>query len=109
METTINVQEKPEIQVIYCRHTGAFNQIGNAYEKLMRWAGPRGLIGPDTHGITVYHDDPSVTEIEKVRQSACIPVHREVKVEGEIGKMTLPAGLPPLPWNHGFRLMILKV
>lgn len=92
MDTNIIIQEKPEIQVIYCRHTGAFNQIGNAYEKLMRWAGPRGLIGPDTHGITVYYDDPSVTEIEKVRQSACIPVHRDVKVEGEIGKMTLPAG-----------------
>lgn len=92
MDTTINIQERPEIQVIYCRHTGAFDQIGNAYEKLMRWAGPRGLIGPDTHGITVYHDDPSVTEIEKVRQSACIQVHQDVKVEGEIGKMLIPAG-----------------
>lgn len=92
MDTPINIQERPEIQVIYCRHTGAFDQIGNAYEKLMRWAGPRGLIGPDTHGITVYHDDPSVTEIEKVRQSACIQVHQDVKVEGEIGKMHIPAG-----------------
>lgn len=92
MDTIIIIQEKPEIQVIYCRHTGAFDQIGKAYEKLMRWAGPRGLVGPDTHGITVYHDDPSVTEIEKVRQSACIPVQTEVKVEGEIGKMNIPAG-----------------
>jgi AraC family transcriptional regulator len=92
METTINIQERPEMHVIYCRHTGAFDQIGNAYEKLMRWAGPRGLIGPNTHGISVYHDDPSVTAIEKVRQSACIQAPADVKVDGEIGKMVIPAG-----------------
>lgn len=92
MDTKINIQERPEMNVIYCRHTGAFDQIGIAYEKLMRWAGPRGLVGPDTHGISVYHDDPSVTEIEKVRQSACIQVRQEVKVEGEIGKMQIPGG-----------------
>jgi len=92
MNTIIKVQEKPDMQVIYCRHTGAFNQIGKAYEKLMKWAGPRGLLGPDSHGITIYHDDPSVTEIDKVRQSACLLVNQDVKVEGEIGKMILPGG-----------------
>jgi len=92
MDTTIKVQEMPEMQVIYCRHTGAFNQIGKAYEKLMKWAGPRGLMGPDSKGLTVYHDDPSITEIDKVRQSACLTVNQDVKVEGEIGKMTIPRG-----------------
>lgn len=92
METTVIVKEMPEMQVIYCRHTGQFNQIGLAYDKLMQFAGPRGLIKPDSHTITVYHDDPSVTEIEKVRQSACLVVENEVKTEGEIGQMTIPKG-----------------
>ena len=93
METKVTVKEMPEVQVIYCRHTGAFNEIGKAYGKLMQFAGPRGLLNsPDAKTMTVYHDDPSVTEIGKVRQSACLIVNREVKVEGEIGKMTIPAG-----------------
>jgi len=93
METIIKVTEMPIIQVIYCRHTGAFNQIGEAYGKLMKWAGPRGLLNdPCTKSLTVYHDDPSITEIEKVRQSACLIVKEDVKVEGEIGKMTIPGG-----------------
>ena len=92
METNVIVKEMPEMQVIYCRHTGQFNEIHKAYDKLMQFAAPRGLIKPDSHTITVYHDDPSVTEIEKVRQSACLVVENEVKTEGEIGKMTIPKG-----------------
>lgn len=93
MDTKIEVKEMPDFNVIYCRHTGQFNQIGKAYEKLMRWAGPRGLLNfPGTKTITVYHDDPSITAIEQVRQSACITVENDIKVEGEIGKMKLDGG-----------------
>lgn len=92
MDTNVIVKEMPELQVIYCRHTGAFDQISNAFDKVMKFAGPRGLIKPDYHTATVYHDDPAVTEIEKVRQSACLVVDQDVKTEGEIGKMTIPGG-----------------
>lgn len=92
METKVVVKEMPEMQAIYCRHTGAFNQIHKAYARLMQFAGPRGLIKPDSHTVTVYHDDPSVTEISKVRQSACLVVDKEVKTEGEIGNITIRGG-----------------
>ena len=92
METKIMVKELPEMKAIYCRHTGAFDEIHKAYEKLMQFAGPRGLIGANSHTATVYHDDPSVTEIGKVRQSACLIVDKEVQTEGEIGKMTIRKG-----------------
>ena len=93
METKIEIREMPEMNVIYCRHKGRFDQIGKAYEKLMKWAGPRGLLNfPQTKTLTVYHDDPSVTAIEQVRQSACITVEGEVKVEGEIGRMKVDGG-----------------
>lgn len=93
MNTQIEIKEMPEMHVVYCRHTGAFNQIGKAFEKLMKWAGPRGLLNfPETKTITVYHDDPTITAIEQVRQSACITVDSDVKVDGEIGKMKLNSG-----------------
>lgn len=92
MEMNVVVKEMPEMKAIYCRHTGNFSEVHKTYEKLFKFAGPRGLIKPDSHTATVYHDDPSVTAIEKVRQSICLIVDHDVKVEGEIGKMVIPAG-----------------
>ncbi|MCD7898542.1 MAG: AraC family transcriptional regulator [Bacteroides sp.] len=93
METKVEVKEMPAMKAIYCRHIGPFHLIGQAYEKVVRWAVPRGLFNPGvSKTATVTHDDPSVTEIEKVRQSACIIVDEDVKVEGEIGKLIIPGG-----------------
>jgi len=93
MKKNIEIKEMPSMNVIYCRHIGKFDQIGVAYEKLFKWAGPRGLLNfPQTKGMTYYHDDPKVTDLDKIRQSACITVKEEVKTEGEIGKMQIPGG-----------------
>lgn len=93
MKKNVEIKEMPEMDVIYCRHTGQFNKIGIAYNKLFKWAGARGLLNfPETKGLTYYHDDPKVTEISKIRQSACITVKEDIRTEGEIGKMKIPGG-----------------
>ncbi|MDR2951117.1 MAG: AraC family transcriptional regulator [Prevotella sp.] len=93
MKTRIEVKEMPDMNVIYCRHIGAFDQIYKAYEKVIKWAIPRNLYDPEkTKTISVTHDDPSITDLGKVRQSACILIEGDVKVEGEIGKMIIPGG-----------------
>ncbi|MBU0487442.1 MAG: AraC family transcriptional regulator [Bacteroidetes bacterium] len=92
MDTHVEVKEMPAMNLLYCRHIGEFELIGSAYEKLFRYAGPRGLLRfPDTKTVSVYHDDPNVTRIEKLRQSACITVDRDVKPDGEFGTLELPA------------------
>jgi AraC family transcriptional regulator len=94
MTKGFEVKEMPEMNVVYYRHTGHPDQIGRAYDKLFEWAGPRGLVNfPETKGITFYHDDPKVTDPGKVRQSACITVKEDIKTEGVIHKMIIPAGL----------------
>ena len=93
MDAKVEIKEMPEMNVVYVRHTGQYNEIGKAFEKLMKWAGPRGLLNfPETKTATVYLDDPTVTVVEKLRQNACITVAGDVKVDGEIGKAVIPAG-----------------
>jgi len=93
METNIEVKEMPAMDLIYCRHVGPFDQISGAFEKLFKWAGPRGLLNfPETKTVTVYHDDPKVVEIDKLRQSACITIEGDVKSAGEFGNMHVPGG-----------------
>lgn len=93
MNNNIQIKDMPAMDLIYCRHTGPFYLIGQAYEKLMKWAGPRGLLDvADVKTVTVYHDDPKVTKMDQVHQSACITVDSEVKPTGEFGKMKVPEG-----------------
>ena len=59
----------------------------------MKWAGPRGLLRfPETQLLTVYHDDPKITDENKLRTSACITVPQDTPVDGEVGKMAIPGG-----------------
>ncbi len=88
--TEIEVKEMPTIRVAYVTHIGPFDQIGKAYGKLMSWAGPKGLIGGKT--ITCYHDNPEVTDISKIRQSACIELKREVQPSGMVSTTIIESG-----------------
>ncbi len=93
MNKKIEIKEMPEMNLVYCRHMGDFSKIGEAYGKLMQWADPRGLLNnPNLKTVTVYHDDPCVTKIENVRQSACITVESSIKTEGEFGNLTIESG-----------------
>lgn len=93
----VKVEEIPEFHVAYVRHIGPYE--GNSmlfrdlFNKLMRWAGPRGLLRfPETKTLVVYHDSPEITDEDKLRISACITVPENTAVEGEVGKMAIPGG-----------------
>lgn len=88
----VEVREEPERHVAYIRHVGDYSRIGKTFGKLARWAGPRRLFRADTKMLTVYHDNPDVTPIDKLRSDACITVPEGTKVKRDIGFMTLPGG-----------------
>lgn len=93
MEFKVEVKELPELLVAYVRHIGPFGQIPQAFDRLMRWAGPRGLVRfPDTKILAVYHDSPDITETDKLRSDACITVTEGTRVEGEVGLLRIPGG-----------------
>ncbi len=89
----VEVKELPELHVAYVRHVGPYQGIGRAFETLFRWAGPRGLLRfPHVSTLTVYHDNPDITETDKLRSSASLTVPPGTRGEGEIGTMTVPGG-----------------
>ena len=96
-DVTVDIQEFPKMHVAYVRHIGPYagdsELFRGLFEKLMRWAGPRGLFSnPDTRTLTVYHDDPSLTDEDKLRTSACVTIPEDMEVDGEVGKMSLDPG-----------------
>lgn len=93
----VEVKEQPSMQVAYVRHIGPYqgdtNLFENLFKKLMTWAGPRGLLNfPETKCLTVYYDDPEVTDDDKLRTDVCLTVPEDTEVSGEIGKMEIPGG-----------------
>ncbi|MCX6092574.1 MAG: GyrI-like domain-containing protein [Candidatus Bipolaricaulota bacterium] len=94
MKFNVEVKQMPEWNVVYARHIGAYNKISEAFERIFKWAGPRGLVRfPETKSLAVYHDSPEVTDPTKLRSDACLTVPQGTKVDGEIGTMKVPGGL----------------
>jgi AraC family transcriptional regulator len=96
-QVQVEVKDMPDLHVAYVRHVGAYKGDSELFEglfqKLWKWAGPRGLLRfPETKVLTVYHDDPKITEEDKLRTDACITVPKDTPVEGEIGQMAIPGG-----------------
>lgn len=90
MNAKFEVTTMPDLKLAYVSHVGAFHLIGNAFEKLMRWAVPKGLSGLET--IIVYHDDPNITDIDQVRQAAGIILNTPVDTSGEVSTMKVEGG-----------------
>jgi AraC family transcriptional regulator len=93
----ITVKDVPEFQVAYIRHIGPYAGNPALFQglmaRIMAWAGPRGLIRfPETRLLTIYHDDPSITDPNKLHIDVCISVPKGTPTEGEIGTMVIPGG-----------------
>lgn len=58
----------------------------------MAWAGPRGLLGPRTRFLGLYHDAPEVSAPEQLRGDACMTVDEGFTGEGEMGVQEIAGG-----------------
>ncbi len=90
---TVEVKDLPELHVAYARHIGPYSGMGEAFERLGRWAGPRGFYSvPDAKTLAVYHDSPEVTDPDKLRSSACVTVPAGTEISNGISLMVIPGG-----------------
>ncbi|MBI1750368.1 MAG: AraC family transcriptional regulator [Acidobacteria bacterium] len=88
-------------RVAFVRHVGPYHKAGDAWERLMAWAGPRGLLGPQLALLGIVHDDPETTPPEKWRYDAAIVVGETVCAERDVGIQELPGGKYAVATHQG--------
>jgi AraC family transcriptional regulator len=64
--------------------------IGEAWGRLYRWAGPRGLLGPASVAAGLAWDSPDITEAERCRYSVCLSCPPRLELSGEIVPLEFP-------------------
>lgn len=93
MNAQIEVKELPEMKLAGIMHIGKPQKIGNTYERLFKWAYSKGITNNhDFKAVTIYHDNPNITEASKVRQSACVTINGDFSADGETGKLVIQKG-----------------
>ena len=83
---------KPK-KIIYARALGNYNQgAEKAWATISRFAKEKKLFGFNTEFLGISHDDPKITEANKLRYDACMVITKEIQPEGEIGVSEIPGG-----------------
>jgi len=92
----VTIERIPAMNVAYVRHTGRYQGLGEVFTdlfaRLMAWAQPRGFVTSHASLLSVYHDNPSITEDDRLRVSVCITVPEGTEVSGGIGQMEVEGG-----------------
>ncbi|WP_319758983.1 GyrI-like domain-containing protein [Maridesulfovibrio sp.] len=79
-------------KMAYTEHVGPYEEVGNAWEILCKWAGPAGIFDETTKFYGVYYDDPNEISAEKLRSEACITVPSATNAPAEIKFKDFPGG-----------------
>ncbi|WP_165043932.1 GyrI-like domain-containing protein [Dysgonomonas sp. ZJ709] len=88
------IVELPPRKAIYVRLQGDYRTMDycGAYNKLWAFIKENKLFTAGIEAITISHDDPKVTDTDKLRTDVCLAVHKEVLPKGEIGIRDIPGG-----------------
>lgn len=92
-EMKAEIMEMPDYHVAYVRKIGPYGKetCGQAFDELLRWAGPKGLPGQGPV-FGLYWDNPGVTAPEHCRIDACAGVPVGTAVDGQVGLQVIEGG-----------------
>jgi len=83
-------------KVAYVRYIGPYQGdeklFENLFNKVVTFAKTREIVDSKTKLFAIYHDDPEITENDKLRTSVCISVQDDIEGSGEISTMVLEGG-----------------
>jgi len=93
--SNVRIEDVSPLRVAYVKHMKGYEDsagIGDAFETLFCWAGPRGVMGPDMQVLGLSLDNPDITPKDKCRYYACVVVNDRAEPDGRVGIMTLRPG-----------------
>ena len=81
-------------QVIYIRLMGTYNDLDfpGTFAKLWNCIKEQKLFSAGIEHIGIYHNDPKVTESEKLQSDVCLVIHKPAQPQGEIGVKEISGG-----------------
>ncbi|MBK8516498.1 MAG: AraC family transcriptional regulator [Saprospiraceae bacterium] len=92
MNAKIEITEMPKMNLAYVTQIGV-NGIDNAFQQIVRWATPQGLLSnAGANMCRVFHDSFKVTDADKVRMSIGILTNQKLEADGEVGLSTIEKG-----------------
>ena len=87
----LSIKAMPALRFASCLHIGEYGPgVGEAWERLYRWAGPRGLLGQKTLAAGVSWDNPDICPSDRCRYSACVPIPETMEVSSEVVVVAFP-------------------
>jgi AraC family transcriptional regulator len=94
MNAQITIKELPELKLASISTIGNFEKSGDMFQKLMEWGHQKGVLDiSNFKAITIYHDNPNVTQTSKVRFSTCVTISKNINTDGEIRQHSLKKGI----------------
>lgn len=94
MNAQITIKELPELKLASISHIGNFEKVGGKFQKLMEWGVQKRVLDiPNFKAITIYHDNPNVTQTSKVRLRAGVTIAKNINTDGEINQYNLKKGI----------------
>jgi AraC family transcriptional regulator len=89
-ELDIKIVKMPKIQVHYIRHIGYDINIKRTWQKLQAWIYSNNI--KMYRQIALYHDNPTITSLDKCHYIACISTD-EIKKDSSLPTLNIPKGI----------------
>jgi AraC family transcriptional regulator len=90
-ELEVRVEHEDPLTVACVRHVGPYAEVGDAWRALMKWGWSKMLFGSRrTFGLS--HDDPDVTEPDRLRYDACMVIAPGTRTKGRVERKDLAGG-----------------
>ena len=87
------VKEISDLQIAYIRNRGSFDSIDPCFTAMADWANRYGVFAEeDAKWILIVHDNPDITNEDKMMLSAGLIVHGNYTPSDGVNLMTIPSG-----------------
>ena len=88
----VEVVVRPALRIAAVRHKGPPQEIGQAFDRLMAWAGPKGIVMPPAVGVAVYLSDMRTVPPAEQEALAGLTVGPDVQGDDLVEIHLIPGG-----------------